>query len=210
MRVRLIPCSAFLLLVSASLAQEPVSVEHHAVYRVIFNFDFRRTYVNADPVHFYGFRIGAQRDRDIIAVGFYGIGDAYIQPAVDLPGIGTRELRTNFDYAALTYERLLIDSKRWQVGVPVSIGLGNYRKSYVGDDRRIVPYSTNELVPLEATLHADYDLFWWIFVGAGGGYRYVLAADPEATRALSDRTYYLKVGLRVGEVVKRARKKLKD
>lgn len=174
-----------------------------AEFRVLFNFDFRQTHVNSDAVRFYGFRIGAQKGRDIIAIGFYGLGDPYIQQKVDLGEFGVRDLISEFDFTTVTYERLLIDSKRWQVGVPVSIGLGNYRKSYRDPEERLVPYSTNELVPLELSCHADYNLFWWVFIGVGGGYRYVLAAEQETTIALSNWTYYGKVGLRVGEVVKR-------
>ena len=65
-------------------------------------------------------------------------------------------------------------------------------------------------MPIEATLHADYNVVWFIFIGAGAGYRYVFAADPAATRKLSDYTYYFKVGLRFGEVVKRVRKNMRD
>lgn len=176
-----------------------------AAFRVLFNFDFRRTYVNADPVRFYGFRLAAQRDLDVIGIGFYGLGDPYVQEDVALPGLGPRTMRTDFDFTAVSYERLLVNTKRWQVGVPVSVGLGNYRRAYLAEDGGQVPFSTNELVPLEASLHLDYNLLWWVFIGVGGGYRHVLAADPEATRTLSDWTYYFKAGLRLGEMVKRVR-----
>lgn len=179
-----------------------------AAFRVLFNFDFRRTFVNTDPVKFYGFRLGAQRDKDIIALGFYGLGDPYAQPAVDLGELGVREVQTRFDFTALTYERLLIDSKRWQVGVPLSIGLGSYRKSYRDTSDVFIAYSTNELVPIELSLHTDYNVFYWFFIGVGGGYRYVLAADRETTIVLSDWTYYIKAGVRFGELLKRARREL--
>lgn len=190
-----------------SPAQDSVqsATRARAEYRVIFNFDFRQTFVNAEPVRFYGFRLGAQRGNDILAIGFYGLGDPYVQEDIEVPGIGIRTVHTDFDFTAFTYERLIINSKRWQIGVPLSVGLGNYRRSHIADDGRLVPMSTNELVPLEATLHADYNLLWWFFIGVGGGYRHVLAADPSATRTLSDWTYYAKAGLRLGEVVKRAR-----
>lgn len=176
-----------------------------AAYRIVFNFDFRQTFVNAEQVRFYGFRLGAQRENDLLAIGFYGLGDPYVQENTEVPGIGRRTVHTDFDFTAFTYERLLVNSERWQVGIPVSIGLGNYRRGYIGDEGRLVPLSTNELVPLEVSAHADYNVFWWIFVGVGGGYRHVLAADPSATRTLSDWTYYAKAGLRLGEVVKRVR-----
>ncbi len=178
-------------------------------YRILFNFDFRRTFVNAEPVRFYGFRIGAQRGMDIVALGFYGLGDPYLRKDVELEGLGPRDLNTNFDYVCLTYERLLRDVRRWQVGVPLSIGLGNYNTSYMDSAGVFRAWSTNELVPLEASLHVDYNVTWWAFIGVGGGYRHVLAADRDITISLSDWTYYFKVGLRFGEIVKRARKEIR-
>ena len=192
-------------------AAETDTAKVQAAFKVVLNFDARRTWVNDASVRFNGLRIGAQRGRDLIALGFYGLGDPYIQPSVDLGTLGTREFYTRFSYTALTYERLLIDSKRWQAGIPISLGLGNYRTSYRDSTSgNEIAYGVNELVPIEAYLHADYNVFWFIFVGAGAGYRFVLAADPAATRKLSDYTYYFKVGLRFGEVVKRVRKSLRD
>lgn len=208
MSLRALGMLAFVLCLASGncvLAQDTLP-RPKAAFRIIFNFDFRNTFIDGDPIKFYGFRLGAQRDRDVIAIGFYGIGDRFVQKDVLLPGIGTRELHTDFDYTAFTYERILIDTKRWQVGIPLSVGLGNYRRAYMNDENKLVPYSTNELVPLEASVHADYNLFWWVFIGVGGGYRHVLAGESEATRSLSDWTYYMKVGFRVGEVVKRVSK----
>jgi len=182
--------------------QEASSTKTKAAFRVTFNFDYRNTSVNRERVRFYGLRIGAQRGKDLLAVGFYGLGDDYIQSAVPIDGVGLRQHHTDFDFVALSYERLLIDTRRWQVGVPVSIGLGTYRRSYLDEGRVLVPYAVNELVPIEATLHADYNLFRWLFLGVGGGYRHVLAADRSATVTLSDWTWYGKVGLRLGVLVK--------
>ncbi len=186
------------------------TTKRRAAFKVILNFDARRTFVNNASVRFNGIRLGAQRGKDIIALGFYGLGDPYIQPAVDLGELGVRQFYTRFNYTGLTYERLLIDVKRWQVGIPLSLGLGNYKTSYLDSTGAEIAYGVNELVPIEATLHADYNLFWFVFIGVGGGYRYVLAADPEATTTLSDWTWYAKVGLRFGEVVKRVRYRLKE
>lgn len=197
---------AWLTCTGGAVAQAGEQAREGMAYRVLFNFDFRRTFVNAEPVRFYGFRLGAQRGKDIVAVGFYGLGDAYLRRDVELDGLGTRDLNTNFDYVGLTYERLLVDAKRWQIGVPVAIGLGSYKTSYRDSADVFRAWSTNELVPVEATLHVDYNVFWWAFIGVGGGYRHVLAADRDVTVSLSDWTYYIKAGLRFGEIVKRARK----
>lgn len=187
------------------------STKVQAAFKVVLNFDARRTWVNDASVRFNGVRLGVQRGRDLIALGLYGLGDPYIQPSVDLGELGKQEFYTRFSFAALTYERLLIDTKRWQAGIPMAFGLGNYRTSYRDTTSgKEIAYGVNELVPIEATLHCDYNVFWFVFIGAGAGYRYVLADDPAATRILSDYTYYFKVGLRFGEVVKRVRKRLRD
>jgi hypothetical protein len=179
-------------------------------YKVLLNLDARRTFVDAVPVRFYGLRIGVQRSRDVLSVGFYGLGDPFDRTAVQLSDVGLRDVRTQFDLVAFGYERIFLDSKRWEVGVPLTIGLGSYRTSYrdttgVNDWR---PYSSNELVPLEAGLQVDYKVFWWAFVGVGGGYRYVLAQDKAVTNALSALNYYVKFGLRFGEIVKRTQRSL--
>ncbi len=205
MRLRSIPLIVSLALAMFGTAQDTIASPKVA-FKVIFNFDFRRTFISGDPNKIYGFRLGAQRQRDIIAIGFYGIGDRNVQEALALPGIGPREVHTDFDYTAISFERLVIDTKRWQVGIPLSIGLGNSRTSYLSDERKLVPYGTHELVTLEATVHADYNVFWCVFVGVGGGYRHVLASDMGTTKTLSDRTDYAKVGVRMGEVVKRVKK----
>lgn len=186
-----------------------VITKRKAGFRVLFNFDFRRTFVNAEPVRFYGFRLAAQRNKDIIAVGAYGLGDPYVQPGITLGPHTDVDVVTDFDFALVSYERLLIDSKRWQVGVPLSVGLGSMRRGYRTDGGPLQPYSVNELVPVELSLHTDYNILYWLFVGVGGGYRYVLAAERSTTNTLSDWNYYFKVGLRAGELLKRARKEFR-
>lgn len=208
----IIPCAM------ASVHAQPPAVSNElkvtkrkAAFRVIFNFDFRRTFVDTEPVRFYGFRLGAQRGRDIVSFGVYGLGDPYLREAVFLEGVGTRDLLTRFDYAGIGYERIIYDSRHWEIGIPFAIGLGNYRTSYrdLADANAFIAYGSNELVPVEAGVHVDYKIFWWAFFGVGGGYRYVLADDPVVTVALSDLAYYFKAGLRVGEMAKRARKELR-
>lgn len=199
-----------LLVPSAGASTDTLQQSKVPVYKVLLNLDARRTFVDAVPVRFYGLRIGVQRGRDVLSLGVYGLGDPFDRIAVRLPDVGVRDVRTRFDFVAFGYERILMDSKRWEIGVPFTIGLGNYRISYRDSIELNVwrPYSSNELVPLETGLQVDYKLFWWAFVGVGGGYRYVLAQDPAVTTALSDLNYYVKFGLRFGEIVKRTRRSL--
>lgn len=186
-----------------------VITKRKAQFKMMLTFDFRRTWVNADPLGFYGIRIGAQKNKDIIALGFYGIGIPYLtyydQPEVDLGELGVRELRTNFDFTTLTYERIILETEHWQWGVPFGVGLGNYRTSYRDDHGEFRAYSTNELLPVDLSVYVNYKVNWWAFIGIGGGYRYVYARDGNISANLSNWTWFAKAGLRFGSIYKRIR-----
>ena len=177
--------------------------ERKAQFKVMVNFDFRRTWVNADPVGFYGFRIGAQKNKDVIALGFYGLSTPYVQQDIDLDELGEREVRTNFDFTTITYERILLETRRWQLGIPIGVGLGNYRTSYRDDDGSFRAYTKNELLPVDLSLYLNYKITWWGFIGVGGGYRYVYAKDDRISTSLSNWTWFAKAGLRFGAIYKK-------
>jgi hypothetical protein len=186
-----------------------VITERKAQFKLMLTFDFRRTWVNKEHLGFYGLRIGAQKGKDIIALGFYGIGipflTYYTQPEVDLGELGIRELRTDFDFTTLTYERIILETERWQWGVPFGIGLGNYHTSYRDDDGNFRAYTTNELLPVDLSIYLNYKITWWAFLGTGGGYRYVYARDPDISANLSNWTWFVKGGLRFGAIYQRYR-----
>jgi hypothetical protein len=193
------------LLASSMACAQATDTTVRAAFKVIFNFDARRTFVDGRGVRFYGFRLGAERGMDVISLGLYGLGDTYVRQGTDPETGEVRDLVTEFDYAGIGYERLLVNEGRWQVGLPVVLGLGNYRTRYTDAEGRVRTWSSNELVPVDLCAQADYDLFWWVFIGTGAGYRYVFAADREVSSALSDWTWYFKVGLRMGRIINRTR-----
>lgn len=57
------------------LAQDSTRTKVKAAFRPLFQFDSRYTFINGRSVQFFGMRLGAQKGNDILAIGFYGIGD---------------------------------------------------------------------------------------------------------------------------------------
>ncbi len=195
--------------IASAQSDDLTITKRKAQFKMMLTFDFRRTWVNSDPLGFYGIRIGAQKNKDIIALGFYGIGIPYLtsydQPEVDLGELGVRVLRTNFDFTTLTFERIFLETENWQWGVPFGVGLGNYRTSYRDDNGDFRAYSTNELLPVDLSVYVNYKVTWWAFLGIGGGYRYVYARDENISSNLSNWTWFAKAGLRFGSIYKRIR-----
>ena len=205
MFLRVLPLFILLFGTIHGIAQNDMTItKRKASFKIALTLDFRRTWVDHQPVGFYGLRVGAQKNRNIVALGFYGLSSNYIEPQVQLNDeLGIRDLRTKFDFTTLTYERILMETERWQLGVPFGVGLGNYRTQYRADNGAFKSYSANELVPVDLSIYANYYIKWWAFAGLGGGYRYVYARDPHITDMLSNWTWFAKAGLRFGKIYKR-------
>lgn len=203
--------------VFASMAQVADSTERkdrvRANFKVILNFDARRTQVDGENAKFNGLRIGAQRGKDIIAIGFYGLATPFIEEGVVLPEIpDTTDARLDINYVGLTYERILYDSRWWQLSVPVQVGLGSVGLDYRDPDSLEVfhPYTREEVVPLETGLRGAFKPFFWLYLTAGGGYRYVFTRDPRAQDIYSDLTWNFGLSIKLGEIVRYAKRKIRE
>jgi hypothetical protein len=207
-----------LLLVFAgeTMGQFPDSIavdeRPRAAFRFLLNLDARNTAVFDRTVRFFGVRIGAWKNRDIIALGFYGLDNPVIDNSVQLTDVGrdSTNVRTALSYAGLTYERLFIDNKRWQLSVPLMVGLGNTRVEYLDSTDTYRPYARREVVPVELGVRGAYKLFFWLYIQAGVGYREVLSADHRAHNNYSGFTWSYGLSLKLGNIYRYAKGKVKE
>ncbi len=200
--------TSFAVLIGMAQTEDLKITKRKAQFKLMANLDFRRTWVHDDPLGFYGARIGAEKNRNVIALGFYGIGLPFIRSyegTAELGELGLRQIRMKFDFITLTYERVFVRSKRWDWGVPIGVGLGNYRIDQRDANGEYVPYAQNELLPVDLSVYVNYKITWWGFLGVGGGYRYVYARDAEISADLSNWTWFAKAGLRFGAIYKKIR-----
>lgn len=182
-----------------------------AGYRPIFNFDTRRTHVDGENAKFNGFRIGAQRGKDIIAVGFYGLATPFIEEDVLLADVpDTTSSRLKIDYVGLTYERIVFDSRKWQISIPVQLGLGSVSMDYLDSTEVYRPYARQEVVPVESGVKGAFKLLFWLHLTAGVGYRHVFTRDRLAGATYSNLTWNYGISIKLGEIVRYASRKIKE
>lgn len=212
------PLAAFLLLAGVPAAAQEVDTagtsppeRSRAAFRPVFNFDTRRTRVDGENAKFNGFRIGAQRGKDIIAVGFYGLATPFIEEDVMLAEVpDTTDAKLGIDYVGLTYERIVFDPRKWQISVPVMVGLGNVKVDYLDSAEVYRPYFRNEVVPVEFGVKGAYKLFFWLYLTAGAGYRHVFTSDRLAEATYSNLTWNYGISIKLGEIVRYATRKIKE
>jgi hypothetical protein len=202
-----------LLIPLSGSPQVPASAEERprAGFKVLFNFDSRRTQVDGEGARFFGFRLGAQRGRDIIALGYYGLSDPYYRNDVVRPDIGdTTDLRLGISYAGLTYERILYDSRRWQLSIPLTLGLGNVTVDQLDTADTYRPLARQEVTVVEPGVKGAFKLFFWLFLTAGAGYRQAVTQDRDARDIYSDFTWNYGISIKLGEIYRYAKRKIND
>ncbi|HEY0976798.1 MAG TPA: hypothetical protein VGE21_04965 [Flavobacteriales bacterium] len=195
---------------SARVAIVPARAK--ADFKILVNLDARRTVVFDEPVRFFGVRLGAQRDKDILAIGYYGFDNPWIDHSVPLPEVGrdTTDLSSSLSYGALTYERVLFENKHWMLSVPVMAGIGHVEIDYRDTTGVFLPYTKREVWPMEGGVRGAYKVFFWLYLQGGVGYRKVLTDEFLADRVYSGVTWNYGVSLKLGKIYNYARDRIKE
>ncbi|MBL7962544.1 MAG: hypothetical protein JNM31_01750 [Flavobacteriales bacterium] len=172
-------------------------------YRVLFTFDFRRTLIAGEPSRINGVRLGAQKGKDIMAIGFYGLADPYLSDSLYLTDVPyPTNIRVGITYFGITYERVLHDSRRWHFSLPFTVGIGDVVVDRTDSAGIYLPYSRSEAFTTEGGAKAAYKIFFWLHAQAGIGYRGVFTDDPEARRTFSGPVWNYGLSLKFGEIVR--------
>lgn len=209
-------CATLLLLLAllhrAVLAQTSYPGHTDKVdFKILVNFDARRTVVFDEPVRFFGMRVGAQRGKDIMALGFYGFDNPWIDHSVALPDVGSplADLRSTLSYGALTYERVLFENRRWMLSASAMAGVGHVQLDFRDSTRVFRPYAKREVLPAEGGVRAAYKVFFWLYIQGGVGYRKVFTDDLRADQVYSGVTWNYGVSIKLGKIFNYARDRIK-
>ena len=177
--------------------------------KFILNFDARRQQVDGRIVRFFGARACVQHRRDIYAIGLYGLGDPLFESAATLPGPGldSVDLRSTLGYVSATYERILLDTRRWQLSVPAMLGYG---EAVLARDSADVwlPYRRTPVIQVETGVRSAFKVFFWLYVQGGIGYRRVLSGNARVTEDFSGLTWNFGLSIKLGKIYKYARDKI--
>ena len=180
--------------------------------RFILNFDARRQEVRGSIVRFFGLRAGIQERRNIYALGLYGLGDPFHDKGIRLEDIGrdSVDVRSTMGYGSATYERILLDTRHWQLSVPVMLGIGNAIVDYKDSTGVYRRYRETRVVPMETGVRASYKLLFWLYLQGGVGYRKVAGPSQLVNKEFSGTTWNFGLSIKFGKIYKYARDKIEE
>lgn len=180
--------------------------------RFILNFDARRQEVRGNIVRFFGLRAGIQERYNIYALGLYGLGDPFQERGVKLEDIGrdSVDVRSNMGYVSATYERILFDTPKWQLSIPIMMGIGKATVDYRDTSGLYVPYRKTRVVPLESGVRASFKVLFWLYLQGGLGYRQVTGPSTLVNKEFSGATWNFGLSIKFGKIYKYARDKMEE
>ncbi|MFP5471185.1 MAG: hypothetical protein ACLGGV_06285 [Bacteroidia bacterium] len=180
--------------------------------KFLFAFDARRSFILDKNTKFNGLKLGVRVGDDYqIGIGFYGMQEPLIQPALldkqKYPD-SKDTLIFNFDYTTFFYERIWYKTKRWELTTPLHFGIGSLKLDYLTDT---IPQRKNIVkgaaFTTELSFVAQYKVFRWFAIGTGVGYRWFLVKDKRTKDALNAPVYIIQFKVLVGELFRMATKK---
>ena len=180
--------------------------------RFIVNFDARRQQVAGDIVRFFGLRMGIQKKRNIYALGLYGLDSPFEDRSILLDDFGkdSVDIRTSIGYLSGTYERILLDTRKWQLSVPFMAGFGSSpldRKDSTGVYKRFKAFP---VYPLETGVRASYKILFWLYLQGGVGYRKVTGPKEFVDRRYTGPTWNFGLSIKFGKIFKYAKDKIEE
>jgi hypothetical protein len=135
---------------------------------------FLRTGKTTSPVNIWGAKIGVTLfDRHNLGIGGYSIQNtSKRQRSKDN---STVDQNLTFQYLTVFYEYSFIETKRWEIGIPIEAGFGKYNvKSMVENSEQSLPSRSGNVIPLGTALDIYFKPTRWFGLNVMGGYRYVI------------------------------------
>lgn len=172
-------------------------------YKFVFNFDNRNSFIIGYKVKFTGIKIGLGNSKHRFGLGFYNtrqpvmrIDDRYDDPKA------TDTTLFTYGYSSLYYERILLQTKRWELSSPFHLNFGDLKASYIDTAGNGVPFFAQKVNSLTFSLKAHFKIWRWFGLGTGVGYNVILNGDKRAKNALNAPFYSYGIKIFLGELWK--------
>lgn len=151
------------------------------------------------------------KERHTFGIGGYKIVSGTGQTITD-ENNKIQHVTMEIGYGTLFYQYNFLNTKRWEMSVPLEIGTGHYKQSVKDSTGKAVPGFSDTLSKSITLFGAGYmvsfKIFKWLGVGAMVGYRLVGGGEPKKIN-LNGFVYSYGIEVYFGQIYKMAKFSLK-
>lgn len=196
----------------AKFVKDSAHIYRHKKLAFVLATDKRNSFIRTNTkssVNVSGFQLGVELfEKHSFGFGFYTILNTQkAHPVVD-DRQKTIYINLKMSYSTIFYEYLVIDSKRWEIGIPLEIGGGNYQTTATDSSgKRVRSFKDTVqrgILVLGAGINVDFKIWRWFGINAMGGYRIIGGNEPNKVN-FNGAFYSFGIHVFFGELVKMTR-----
>lgn len=171
--------------------------------KLLFSFDSRNSFLLNQQAKMAGLRLGLELfDRYRVGLGWYGLRGHINLPQEQRPNdMLLQSLR--FTYGTVFFEYVIYEDFKWEAVASFPFGRGTGTIDTISTVNHVLgQLRAGDVNVIAPSVGGHYKLFYWLGVGSGVGYRFVIAPNQNVRQSLSAPFYVIKVKLFLGGIYK--------
>lgn len=159
--------------------------------------DSRNSFISSQRAPIFSLKLGVEFNNILrIGGGYNTLKAALSTPHFIKDSVGkvvdTVSAHLKLDYLSYYIEYAFYQTKRWEMAIPMQIGIGySYYDYKLGDKKS--SFSKQTIVVYETNLVGHYKIFSWVGVGVGIGYRVMLLGNKKLEENFNSPIYVFKI-----------------
>ena len=166
--------------------------------------DTRNSFIKNKAAKIRGIKFGLDYGKDItvgLSINWLDKKFDEVKPVL-LVNDDTAFAKLDFGYLGLFFEYTFLRNKRWEVDIPIQIGIGSTYFTYNDHKNEAQRLSQKPIVVYEPSMTATYKFWRYFGVGVGVGYRLMLINNKDIEGNFNSPTYTLRLKVFFGDIYK--------
>ena len=156
------------------------------------NFDKHLSFIASRAAKMDGIRIGlSYLEKYKVGIGYTGLSDNTPLYEQFIQGSDTINARLRFGYFSSSFEYIFYEKDRWQLSVPVHLGLGQSYYAFTDKSGKELHFKQQPVIVYQPSFTGYYKIIKWVGVGFGVGFRVMLLSNPFLNEHLNSLIYIL-------------------
>ncbi|HHG84266.1 MAG TPA: hypothetical protein ENJ82_05905 [Bacteroidetes bacterium] len=164
--------------------------------KIILKFDSKQSTISNRNARIFGLRVGMSFDnKAATGFGIHFLASEFTRNFIVPDGNGGLDsipALLDFRYMSLWFEYMILSNKRWELSLPLAIGLGEARF------RGFTESTNTPMLFAETSFEAQYKIVEWLALSAGIGYRLPITSTQKVGENFNSPIYRLGIRLFLG------------
>lgn len=168
-------------------------------WKMFFDFDARRSVLLSQKIKINGIRIGCTyKGVNRFGIGLYSLKDK-IQIeglAIDIADAHSQpDPKVSFSFTTLFYEKVFFKTKRWEISLPASCGIGSLNSEYKNNLGNYKKLKKDNFSLVSLGVNTNFYILPWLYPRVMVGYRFAFNSNKNIASSFTKPFYAFGISL---------------